>query len=116
MKFLSKLSRLGLVLVGIQTVLLLSIPLLTKVYQFPCNVICILSDQIGYFILLNIPGWLLWGTPVGRVLDSLKPQTIKLSGEIYITDYLFMFLFSAVAYYLIGFLIEKLWHRWRQPQ
>lgn len=111
MNFLSKLSRLGLILMGIQTVLLLLIPLWTKLYQFPCNVICILSDQIGYFILLNIPGWLLWGTPMGRILDGLKPQIVKLSGEIYITDYLFMFISSAIIYYLIGWLIEKLWKK-----
>lgn len=109
MNFLSKLSKFGLILVGIQTVLVVLIPLWTKLYQFPCNVICILSDQIGYFILINIPGWLLWGTPVGRIPDIFKPQAVKLSGEIFITDYLFMFLSTAIVYYLIGWIIEKLW-------
>ena len=113
MKFLSKLSRLGLIFVGIQTILVLLIPLWAKFYQFPCNVMCILSNAFGYFVLLIIPGWLLWGTPMGRVLDGLKPQTVKLSGDIYITDYLFMFISSAMFYYLIGFFIERLWKKLR---
>jgi len=37
MKFLSKLSRLGLIFVGIQTILVLLIPLWAKLYKFPCN-------------------------------------------------------------------------------
>lgn len=114
MKFFSKLSKLGLIFVGTQTVLLLLIPLWTKLYQFPCNVLCILSDSFGYFVILNIPGWLLWGTPIGRILDIFKPQTVKLSGEVYMTDYLFMFLSSATIYYFISVLIEKLWHRWHR--
>ncbi len=112
MKFFSKLSRLGSIFVGIQIILVLLIPLWTRLYQFSCNIICILSDEIVYFILFNIPGWLVWGTPLGRILDVLKSQAVKSSGDIYITDYFFMFLASSIIYYLIGFLIEKLWHRW----
>ncbi|GEM_PF-3149054 len=116
MKFLSKSSRLGLIFVGTQTVLVSLIPLWAKLYHFPCDVICIFSDNLSYFLLFNFPGWILSITPVTYILDIMRPLSVKLKGDFFITDYLFLFLSSSIIYYFIGFLIEKLWHRWRHPK
>jgi hypothetical protein len=109
-RFLSRFSRVGLIIIAVHLVLTLLIPLWTLISPFSCGgFMCILSDNLVYFILLNIPGWLLTGLQVTQeALDFFRPNDVTLSGNLYFTDYLFMFLFSSTTYYILGSLFELL--------
>ena len=112
MQLMNKLSRLGLILIGIQLALVALIPVMTQFYKWSCDFFCAFSDSVFYFHLVNFPGWLLVSTPINNIVRELRPE--KISGNLYITDYVFLFVTSSITYYLLGWVMESLYHRIRK--
>ena len=109
-RFLSKFSRLGLVFVGMHALLVLLIPVWIKLFPPSCNIICIFSSEQSYFFLFNMPGWLItFGTFIVNILQEIKPEKVRLSGQITVIDNAVMFAFSSIVYFLIGALIQSMW-------
>lgn len=105
-------SKIGITLVGIQTLLVALVPLFAKLFPTGCNIICIFSEQQGYFILFNVPGMFLLGLPfMYQLIMSLETPQQRLSGQLTPAFYIVVFLLSALVYYFIGFGIEKLFHK-----
>lgn len=107
MNFLSKLPRLGLILIGIQVVLTILIPLWTKLYSFPCNVICLIPDNLSFFMLINLPGFLIFGF----LLETPTLKFLLSSPKLHLISYTTTFAISSTIYYFIGWAIEKLWKK-----
>src|SRR3989344_420615 len=111
-------SKLGLILVGIQTVLVVLIPVFAKIFSGSCSFICIFTQEQGYFFLFNLPGMYIKSLPfIHQFIESLETFQQRLNGEISVISYTLIFLFSAIIYYIIGLGIEIiLWKKLNQFQ
>lgn len=100
-------SRLGLVLIGIQVLSVLLIPLFAKIFPSSCSFICIFTEEQGYFFLFNLPGQYLASIPfVSEFIKNLGTPEQQLSGKLTIYHYASIFLFASIAYYFMGLIIE----------
>lgn len=108
-KILSKVSKLGVILITIQLILSISLPLWVGLLPNSCNdFICIFTPYQAYFFLFNLPGLFISGIPfIFDFLHSIQPVSVQMKGDLYYTDYLFMFITSSVVYYLLGMVIGK---------
>lgn len=100
-------TRLGLILIGIQLLLTIFIPIFVKIFPSSCSIICIFSEEQGYFFLFNLPGIYLSSIPfISDFIMSLRTTQERLSGEITLLSNIITFLLSSIVYYFIGLGIE----------
>ena len=100
-------SKMGISFVIIQLFLSVLVLTLSQFINSTCDTFCVGSIHDVFFFIINIPGWLFWGTFYDQLFSTLKPQESLLSGNLYITDYLIIFIFSSIVYYLLGMIIGK---------
>lgn len=105
-------SKLGLILIGLQLLLTALIPVFTKIFDQSCSIICIFSEEQGYFILFNIPGLYIASIPfMHEFIKNLGAEQQRLSGEITLISNILIFILSAIIYYIIGLGIETIWRK-----
>jgi hypothetical protein len=102
------LKNLGIKLEVVHFLLVALIPLWVRIFPSHCSFICIFSPEQGFFFLFNLPGMFIEGTFFFDILQALRPEKVRLSGDIIAIDYITMYLFSALTYYIMGFFVEYL--------
>lgn len=105
-------SRLGLILVGIQTLLTVLIPIFAKIFPSSCSIICIFTEEQVYFFLFNLPGNYITSIPfINEFIKHLGTQEQQLSGKITIFHYISIFLSASIIYYFMGLIIEAIFRK-----
>lgn len=99
-------------MIGLQLLLTVLIPVFTKIFDQSCSIICIFSEEQGYFILFNIPGLYIASIPfMHEFIKNLGTEQQRLSGEIILISNILIFILSAIIYYAIGLGIETIWRK-----